>query len=113
MSLVHLFRYADRLDLILLVFGILGAIVTGAAQPFMTVLFGNLINAFGRNTNDARHMIHTVTKVCTLFHFQSYFLLIRLSIVILMSFDNALNPCCTVPALIRQRNKEKEIQTKF
>jgi hypothetical protein len=89
-SLIQLFRYADRLDLLLLMFGILGSVATGVAQPLMTVLFGNLINAFGQNT-DPHQLIHTISKVCTrvrcqgLFHFSP-------SIVSLMSCGNASEP---------------------
>ncbi|CAO2162226.1 unnamed protein product [Urochloa humidicola] len=42
-----LFAFADSTDAALMVLGALGAVANGAAMPFMTVLFGNLIDAFG------------------------------------------------------------------
>jgi ATP-binding cassette subfamily B (MDR/TAP) protein 1 len=43
----RLFAFADRTDAALMLLGALGAVANGAAMPFMTVLFGNLIDAFG------------------------------------------------------------------
>ncbi|KQK04013.1 ABC transporter B family member 21 [Brachypodium distachyon] len=43
----RLFAFADRTDVALMLLGALGAVANGAAMPFMTVLFGNLIDAFG------------------------------------------------------------------
>ncbi|KAF0916968.1 hypothetical protein E2562_015135 [Oryza meyeriana var. granulata] len=42
-----LFAFADKTDAALMLLGTLGAVANGAAMPFMTVLFGNLIDAFG------------------------------------------------------------------
>ena len=42
-----LFAFADSTDVALMLLGALGAVTNGAAMPFMTVLFGNLIGAFG------------------------------------------------------------------
>ncbi|KAG8051977.1 hypothetical protein GUJ93_ZPchr0001g31545 [Zizania palustris] len=42
-----LFAFADKTDAALMLLGTLGAVANGAALPFMTVLFGNLIDAFG------------------------------------------------------------------
>jgi len=42
-----LFAFADSTDVALMLLGALGAVTNGAAMPFMTVLFGNLIDAFG------------------------------------------------------------------
>ncbi|CAM6099089.1 unnamed protein product [Calypogeia fissa] len=62
-SFIQLFKYADRLDLIFIIVGALGAAVTGAAQPLMTVVFGSLINAFGSNVNDTGKLISTVSNL--------------------------------------------------
>jgi ATP-binding cassette, subfamily B (MDR/TAP), member 1 len=43
----RLFAFADSADVALMLLGALGAVANGAALPFMTVLFGNLIDAFG------------------------------------------------------------------
>ncbi|KAG8045283.1 hypothetical protein GUJ93_ZPchr0008g13183 [Zizania palustris] len=42
-----LFAFADKTDAALMMLGTVGAVANGAALPFMTVLFGNLIDAFG------------------------------------------------------------------
>lgn len=42
-----LFAFADSTDVALMLLGALGAVANGAAMPFMTVLFGNLVDAFG------------------------------------------------------------------
>jgi ATP-binding cassette subfamily B (MDR/TAP) protein 1 len=42
-----LFAFADSTDVVLMLLGALGAVANGAAMPFMTVLFGNLVDAFG------------------------------------------------------------------
>uniref|UniRef100_A0A0E0N8D0 ABC transmembrane type-1 domain-containing protein n=1 Tax=Oryza rufipogon TaxID=4529 RepID=A0A0E0N8D0_ORYRU len=43
-----LFAFADKTDVALMALGTLGAVANGAALPFMTVLFGNLIDAVNR-----------------------------------------------------------------
>ncbi|KAF8892354.1 multidrug resistance protein 1 [Gymnopilus junonius] len=45
-SLFQLFRYSTRFELFLNFIGILAAAVAGAAQPLMTLLFGNLTQDF-------------------------------------------------------------------
>ena len=52
-----LFAFADSTDVALMLLGALGAVANGAAMPFMTVLFGNLIDAFGgaMGIHDAHH----------------------------------------------------------
>uniref|UniRef100_A0A0E0C6J9 MDR-like ABC transporter n=1 Tax=Oryza meridionalis TaxID=40149 RepID=A0A0E0C6J9_9ORYZ len=59
--LFSLFRYADRLDVLLMVVGTVGALGNGISQPLMTVLFGNVINSFGANTGGS--VLRSVTKV--------------------------------------------------
>ena len=43
-----LFAFADKTDAALMALGTLGTVANGAALPFMTVLFGNLIDAVNR-----------------------------------------------------------------
>ncbi|KAM0899546.1 hypothetical protein ACQ4PT_021224 [Festuca glaucescens] len=50
-SLFGMFRYADRLDVLLMVVGTVGAMGNGVAEPLMSVLFGNVINSFGESTS--------------------------------------------------------------
>ncbi|CAO2166051.1 unnamed protein product [Urochloa humidicola] len=42
-----LFRYADGTDVLLMLLGTVGALANGVSQPMMTVIFGQVINAFG------------------------------------------------------------------
>ncbi|CAL4983813.1 unnamed protein product [Urochloa decumbens] len=52
-SFAGLFRYADRTDVLLMLVGTAAALANGMAQPLMTVIFGQVINAFGgANTGD-------------------------------------------------------------
>jgi ATP-binding cassette subfamily B (MDR/TAP) protein 1 len=60
-SMFGMFRYADRLDVLLMVVGTLGAMANGVSEPFVSVLFGNVINSFGESTNST--ILRSVTKV--------------------------------------------------
>ena len=60
-SLLGMFRYADRLDVLLMVVGAVGAVANGVAEPLMTVIFGNVIDSFGDST--AQSVIRSVRKV--------------------------------------------------
>ncbi|KAF0917807.1 hypothetical protein E2562_021479 [Oryza meyeriana var. granulata] len=48
-----LFRYADGTDLLLMAVGTVAALANGVSQPLMTVVFGQVINAFGETTMDS------------------------------------------------------------
>lgn len=61
----ELFSFADRWDLALMALGTLGALAHGAAMPCFFLLFGDLINGFGKNQTDLRTMTDEVAKVCT------------------------------------------------
>ncbi|KAF0917811.1 hypothetical protein E2562_021483 [Oryza meyeriana var. granulata] len=60
-SLLGMFRYADRLDVLLIVVGTVGALGNGISEPLMTILFGNAMNSFGESTSDS--ILRSVTKV--------------------------------------------------
>ncbi|XP_051225559.1 ABC transporter B family member 11 [Lolium perenne] len=60
-SLFGMFRYADRIDVLLMVVGTLGAIGNGVSEPLISVLFGNVINSFGESTSS--DVLRRVTKV--------------------------------------------------
>ena len=60
-SFTGLFRYADGTDLLLMLVGTLAALGNGVSQPLMTVLSGDLIDAFGGATTD--NVLHRVNKV--------------------------------------------------
>lgn len=43
---LHLWSYADNLDVVLRIIGIASALGAGSAYPLMTIIFGDLVNAF-------------------------------------------------------------------
>ncbi|KAM0899539.1 hypothetical protein ACQ4PT_021220 [Festuca glaucescens] len=49
-SFTGMFRYADGTDLLLMLVGTAAALGNGVSQPLMTVIFGDLIDAFGGAT---------------------------------------------------------------
>ncbi|XP_078429609.1 ATP binding cassette subfamily B19 [Wolffia australiana] len=63
----RLFSFADRLDWLLMAGGSLGAVIHGAAMPVFFLLFGNLINGFGKNQDDLRKMMEEVSKYALYF----------------------------------------------
>ncbi|KAL6864769.1 hypothetical protein ACP4OV_015920 [Aristida adscensionis] len=58
----RLFAFADGADAALMALGALGAVANGAALPFMTVLFGRLVGAFG-GAAGARDVVPRVSRV--------------------------------------------------
>ena len=56
-----MFRYADRLDVLLMAVGSLGAVANGVSEPLISVLFGDVINSFGESTTST--VLRAVTKV--------------------------------------------------
>ncbi|XVF21986.1 hypothetical protein REPUB_Repub12eG0135800 [Reevesia pubescens] len=58
-----LFAFADLTDMWLMIIGTIGAVGNGLCMPLMTILLGDLINAFGENqTNDDR-VVDVVSEV--------------------------------------------------
>jgi len=64
-SFYKLFSFADRWDYMLMFIGSIGAIGNGASMPLMTLIFGDLTNAFGNNQGDQSAVVHAVSKVRT------------------------------------------------
>uniref|UniRef100_A0A453NBB6 ABC transmembrane type-1 domain-containing protein n=1 Tax=Aegilops tauschii subsp. strangulata TaxID=200361 RepID=A0A453NBB6_AEGTS len=60
-SLLGMLRYADRLDMLLMVIGSLGAVGNGASGSLLLVLYGDAINSFGESTTST--VLPAVTKV--------------------------------------------------
>ncbi|VAI55324.1 unnamed protein product [Triticum turgidum subsp. durum] len=60
-SLLGMLRYADRLDMLLMVIGSLGAMGNGASGSLLLVLYGDVINSFGESTTST--VLPAVTKV--------------------------------------------------
>ncbi|KAG6416716.1 hypothetical protein SASPL_124152 [Salvia splendens] len=56
-----LFSFADKLDILLIVVGAISAVGNGVSQPLMTLIFGELVDAFGGG--DRSTVVHVVTKV--------------------------------------------------
>ncbi|KAL2338875.1 hypothetical protein Fmac_013321 [Flemingia macrophylla] len=59
--LYKLFYFADPLDHLLMFMGTVGAIGNGVSMPLMTLIFGNMINAFGGNEN-TDEVVNEVSK---------------------------------------------------
>lgn len=58
----RLFAFADRTDALLMAVGALAAVANGMAQPLMTFIFGDVIDAFG-SAESSNHVLHRVVKV--------------------------------------------------
>ncbi|GMI69508.1 P-glycoprotein 21, ATP-binding cassette B21 [Hibiscus trionum] len=64
--LYKLFAFADSRDIVLMTVGTIGAIGNGLCMPLMTILFGDLINAFGQNQGNNK-VVDVVSKVALKF----------------------------------------------
>lgn len=88
-----LFAFADSFDFLLMILGTLGSIGNGLGFPLMTLLFGDLIDAFGQNqTNtDVTAKVSKVnqTMFLSLLGFISRFDLLN-------TFCNSLTGCSEV-----------------
>jgi len=60
--LYKLFSFADPLDHLLMFLGTVGAFGNGISMPLMTLIFGNMINAFG-SSNNSKEVVDEVSKV--------------------------------------------------
>ncbi|KAJ1263909.1 hypothetical protein BS78_09G222300 [Paspalum vaginatum] len=66
-GLHRLFRFADGVDAALMAAGAAGAVANGVAQPLMTLVFGEVVDAFG---SGSRHdVLHRVSGVCLKFFY--------------------------------------------
>ncbi|KAL7100872.1 hypothetical protein ACP275_08G021900 [Erythranthe tilingii] len=63
----QLFSFADKYDLILMITGSLGAIVHGSSMPVFFLLFGEMVNGFGKNQMDLHKMTNEVAKYALYF----------------------------------------------
>lgn len=57
-----LFSYADRIDVVLMIVGSIGAIANGASQPISTLAFSQLVNSLGQPNHT--QLLHQVSKAC-------------------------------------------------
>ncbi|XP_019185797.1 PREDICTED: ABC transporter B family member 19 [Ipomoea nil] len=63
----ELFCFADKYDWGLMILGSLGAIVHGSSMPVFFLLFGEMVNGFGKNQTDFHSMTHEVSKYALYF----------------------------------------------
>ncbi|XP_051120699.1 ABC transporter B family member 19 [Andrographis paniculata] len=63
----QLFSFADKYDIVLMLCGSLGAIVHGSSMPVFFLLFGEMVNGFGKNQMDLTKMTHEVAKYALYF----------------------------------------------
>ncbi|XWS32858.1 hypothetical protein CRYUN_Cryun22dG0026200 [Craigia yunnanensis] len=63
----QLFTFADKYDYLLMISGSLGAIIHGSSMPFFFLLFGEMVNGFGKNQYDLPKMTHEVAKYALYF----------------------------------------------
>ncbi|CAH2057688.1 unnamed protein product [Thlaspi arvense] len=61
-----LFAFADSFDFLLMILGTLGSIGNGLGFPIMTILFGDLVDAFGQNQSNT-NVADGVSKVALKF----------------------------------------------
>lgn len=59
----QLFSFADKYDYLLMISGSIGAILHGSSMPVFFLLFGEMVNGFGKNQMDLHKMTHEVSKV--------------------------------------------------
>lgn len=57
-----LFAFSDSFDIMLMILGTLGSIGNGLGFPIMTILFGDLVDAFGQNQANT-NVSNKVSKV--------------------------------------------------
>ncbi|KAK4280999.1 hypothetical protein QN277_012549 [Acacia crassicarpa] len=63
----QLFSFADKYDWLLMISGSLGAIVHGSSMPVFFLLFGEMVNGFGKNQMDLKKMTEEVSKYALYF----------------------------------------------
>ncbi|KAA8530347.1 hypothetical protein F0562_005056 [Nyssa sinensis] len=63
----QLFSFADKYDWLLMFTGSLGAIVHGSSMPVFFLLFGQMVNGFGKNQSDLRKMTEEVSEYALYF----------------------------------------------
>ncbi|XP_030482437.2 ABC transporter B family member 19 [Cannabis sativa] len=58
----QLFCFADKYDWLLMTTGSIGAVIHGSSMPIFFLLFGEMVNGFGKNQMDLRKMTDEVSK---------------------------------------------------
>ncbi|GAB2226501.1 hypothetical protein Droror1_Dr00022311 [Drosera rotundifolia] len=57
-----LFSFADPTDIVLMILGSIGAVANGVCMPLMSIIFGDLVDSFGKNQVDG-DIVKVVSKV--------------------------------------------------
>ncbi|XP_047314721.1 ABC transporter B family member 19-like [Impatiens glandulifera] len=63
----QLFSFADKYDWLLMISGSIGAVIHGSSMPVFFLLFGQMVNGFGKNQMDLQTMTHEVSKYALYF----------------------------------------------
>lgn len=63
----QLFSFADKYDWLLMATGSLGAVIHGSSMPVFFLLFGEMVNGFGKNQSDLKKMTEEVSKYALYF----------------------------------------------
>ncbi|MCH93109.1 ABC transporter B family member 19-like, partial [Trifolium medium] len=63
----QLFSFADKYDWFLMISGSIGAIIHGSSMPVFFLLFGQMVNGFGKNQMDLKKMTDEVSKYALYF----------------------------------------------
>ncbi|CAK7327444.1 unnamed protein product [Dovyalis caffra] len=58
-----LFSFADPIDYLLMFVGTIAAIGNGSCMPTMTIMFGQIVNAFGSTSTNIEEVTHEVSQV--------------------------------------------------
>ncbi|VFQ58512.1 unnamed protein product [Cuscuta campestris] len=66
-SFYELFSFSDKYDWALMAGGTIGAVVHGSSMPVFFLLFGQMVNGFGKNQGDFSMMTHEVCKYALYF----------------------------------------------
>lgn len=63
----QLFSFADKYDWVLMISGSIGAMIHGSSMPVFFLLFGEMVNGFGKNQSDLSKMTQEVAKYALYF----------------------------------------------
>ncbi|OVA13328.1 ABC transporter [Macleaya cordata] len=63
----QLFSFADKYDWLFMTTGTIGAVIHGSATPVFFLLFGEMVNGFGKNQSDFQKMTNEVSKYALYF----------------------------------------------
>lgn len=63
-GLLSLFKYSDKLDIVLVLLGCIGALINGGSLPWYSYLFGSFVNKIAQESKqDKSKMVKDVEQV--------------------------------------------------